>query len=162
MVKMDRLRALFGELGFTGVETFIASGNVLFDAASRSPAALERRIETHLHAALGYEVATFIRTAEELAAIAALDPFAGGADDGRTLFVAFLREPPPSSYVDRLMSFRSATDDFRVVGRESYWSRAGSMVDSPYGKAKPDKEVVSTSRNITTVRKLAALAARPK
>lgn len=162
VVKMDRLRTLFGELGFTNVETFIASGNVLFDATSRSPAALERRIEAHLHSALGYDVATFLRTGDELAAIAELNPFESEAGDARTVYVAFLREAPPASYVDRLMGFRSDVDDFRVVGRESYWATSGRMSDSVYGKAKPDRDVVSTSRNMTTVRKLAALAARAK
>jgi uncharacterized protein (DUF1697 family) len=161
VVKMDQLRLLFTQLGFARVETFIASGNVLFDAPARDGATLERTIEAHLRAALGYEVETFIRSPTELAVIAALDPFAEGADSGRTVYVAFLREPPAAAYVERLMSFRSGTDDFRVIGRESYWSCAGRMSDSAYGKAKPDRDTVSTTRNMTTVRKLAALAGQP-
>ncbi|MDB4885417.1 MAG: uncharacterized protein JWN79_855 [Gemmatimonadetes bacterium] len=161
VVKMDRLRQLFTELGYTDVQTFIASGNVMFDAPDRNVAALERAIEGHLRAALGYDVETFVRTAAELATIASLEPFGADTDEGRTVYVAFLREPPPASYLERLMSFQSGTDDFRVIARESYWSCTGRMSDSPYGKAKPDRETVSTSRNMTTVRKLAALAARP-
>lgn len=161
VVKMDRLRALFGDAGFTAVETYIASGNVLFDSPMRDTAALERAIERQLHTALGYEVATFIRTGAEMAAVVALQPFGpASAEDTRSLYVAFLREAPPASYGERLLSFRSATDDFRVVGRESYWSCAGRMSESPYFKAKPDRETISTSRNITTVRKLAALLAK--
>ena len=57
-IKMDRLRALFAELGLANVATFIASGNVLFDADGAAEA-LETRIEAHLQDALGYEVATF-------------------------------------------------------------------------------------------------------
>ena len=59
-VTMDRLRALFTSLGFTRVETFIASGNVIFDTPSRSPTKLESNIEQHLQLALGYEVRTFL------------------------------------------------------------------------------------------------------
>src|SRR4030095_12804333 len=66
IVKMDQLRKLFTQLGFTDVETFIASGNVLFTSPSKSGAALEAKIEKHLKAALGYEVATFVRTATEV------------------------------------------------------------------------------------------------
>ena len=43
VVKMDRLRNLFEALGFSGVRTFIASGNVLFDSAARNTGALESR-----------------------------------------------------------------------------------------------------------------------
>ena len=50
-VKMERLRELFAELGLANVETFIASGNVIFDAPSGDAGALERQIEQHLHAA---------------------------------------------------------------------------------------------------------------
>lgn len=158
VVTMERLRALFAGQGFTRIDSYIASGNVLFDAPAGEASALERGIESHLHAALGYKVDAFIRTPAELAAVAALEPFAADAGAARTLYVAFLREPPPPAYVERLMSFRSPTDDFRVVGRESYWSCAGRMSDSRYFRARPDRVVTSTTRNMTTVRKLAALA----
>ena len=46
-VKMDQLRRLFERLGFSKVETFIASGNVIFESASRSAKALEKNTEAH-------------------------------------------------------------------------------------------------------------------
>ncbi len=61
-VKMDDLRRLFESLGFTRGETFIASGNVVFETTSKNTTALERKIEKKLRDALGYEVATFIMT----------------------------------------------------------------------------------------------------
>lgn len=153
VVTMERLRALFEELGLANVETFIASGNVIFDSPSRSPRTLERTIEAHLASALGYEVATFLRTPAELAAVAALEPF--GASDERTLYVTFLREPPGAAWVERVMSFRSDVDDFRVVGREMYWACRIRSSDSRYGKARPDKDTPATVRQMTTVKKLA-------
>ena len=62
-VTMEELRRLFTSLGGKDVETFIASGNVIFNSRSRDIPALEHTIEQRLHAALGYEVATFVRTA---------------------------------------------------------------------------------------------------
>ncbi len=92
-VKMDALRQHFESLGFTGVETFIASGNVVFETESTDAQALERQIEGALHAALGYEVATFIRTTAELAAVAQYEPFATSAlATAMALSVAFLPE----------------------------------------------------------------------
>src|SRR6266545_8120025 len=60
-VKMEELRRQFERLGLSNVETFIASGNVLFDAKSSSVSALEHKIEAGLRTALGYEVATMVR-----------------------------------------------------------------------------------------------------
>ncbi len=53
-VKMDYLRGLFEAIGSRNVETFIASGNVIFDSKSKNAPALERRIEKHLEETLGY------------------------------------------------------------------------------------------------------------
>ena len=93
-VKMDRLRDLFAGMGFANVETFIASGNVIFDAPAPGTAALERKIETGLLTALGYRVDTFIRTPAELAAVAAKRPF-GDADHAalRTWCAAHVGRP---------------------------------------------------------------------
>lgn len=74
-VKMEALRALFEGLGFAGVATFIASGNVIFESDDADGAALEGLIERRLGEALGYRVPTFIRTLEELRAVAAYEPF---------------------------------------------------------------------------------------
>ena len=63
-VKMAALREAFEALGFSGVETFLASGNVIFETRARDLAALERKIETHLNTAFGFEIHSFIRGAD--------------------------------------------------------------------------------------------------
>src|SRR6185503_16055156 len=55
IVKMDYLRQLFEEMGFSNVKTFIASGNVIFDSASKSGKTMEKKIEEFLHSRLGYK-----------------------------------------------------------------------------------------------------------
>src|SRR4051812_18154130 len=104
VVKMDALRALFIGAGFSNVETMIASGNVLFEATSGRAPAIESRIETILGAALGYRVATFVRTTPQLAAIAAQRPFPDAEAPGRTLYVGFLKAPPTASSRRALMA----------------------------------------------------------
>jgi uncharacterized protein (DUF1697 family) len=157
-VKMDRLRALFEEMGFADVSTLIASGNVFFTARSADGDALERRIEAHLEASLGYAVATFLRTPEEMAAAAALDPFPG-ADEARTLMVAFLKRPPGDALRARLGGLRTPSDDFRVEGRDVYWLTGERMSDSPVGPQVAKALAAGTLRNATTVRRLAAKCA---
>ena len=95
VVKMDRLREIFQATGFTDVETFIASGNVLFDSGSRKVPALESKIELSLKKVLGYDVATFIRSPAELVAVLEHRPFAANVVDGQVIYVGFTNASPP-------------------------------------------------------------------
>jgi uncharacterized protein (DUF1697 family) len=159
-VKMDDLRKLFEELGLSNVETFIASGNVIFDAPEEDVQALERRIEGHLRAALGYDVATFVRSAAELADIATYEPFPAAelAAEGTSLYIAFLQEPPSAEAKAKLMAFRTDVDDFHFHGRELYWLARIRLSESRFSGALLEKtlKMPATMRNSTTVKKLAA------
>lgn len=159
-VKMDHLRRLFEALGFSNVETFIASGNVIFDTATTDPRTLEQQIEGHLLASLGYTVTTFLRTPSEVAAIAHYQPFptADLAGDGHMLYIAFLTTAPSQAAHDRLMTFRNDVDDFHVQKREVYWLARQRMQASTFSGALLEKTLglPATLRNVTTVRKLAA------
>ena len=65
VVKMDRLREIFVSMGLANVETFIQTGNVVFESAKK-PEDLETAIEARLQKVLGYPVATFVRSPGEL------------------------------------------------------------------------------------------------
>lgn len=160
-VKMDELRDHFAALKFANVSTFIASGNVIFDATSPDPAELERRIEAHLERALGYEAATFVRTPADLATILETRPFPSEEVEtpGFTVHVGFLRQALAAEDAARLRSFRTAMDEFHVAGRELYWLCRGKTTDSLVSWPKVTKLVpmASTMRNMTMLRKLAAM-----
>ncbi len=159
-VKMDRLRGLFVEMGFANVSTFIASGNVLFDAGGAAEA-LEQRIEAHLHDALGYEVATFLRSPAELAAVAAHQPFAKNQMDAAFgLMIAFLKHEPDPAATERLLAYRRDSDDFAVHGREVYWLRRTQQSATNFSGATLERALggPATVRNSTTVRKLAVVS----
>src|SRR5688572_381051 len=96
IMKMDQLRQLFEALGFSNVETFIASGNVIFDSTSKSTKILERKIESLLQETLGYAVATFVRSTSELVNIAEYKPFDDSDlnTDGNALYIAFTADEP--------------------------------------------------------------------
>ncbi len=159
-VKMDRLRALFEALGLANVETFIASGNVIFDSPHKPTQTLEQEIERHLRASLGYEVATFIRSTAELADVAAYAPFAAADLDapGSSLYIAFLHALPDEAAQQKLMALRTEVDDFHLHGRELYWLRRIRLSESAFSGALIEKTIKlpATMRNVTTVRKLAA------
>jgi uncharacterized protein (DUF1697 family) len=175
-VRMDRLREVFEAAGYDDVATYIASGNVIFAAAEPDPHRLEREIERLLAEAFGFHVDTFVRTTQELAAIAAFRPFAapqtGGpagaaAPDGTadpaaenaTLHIAFLPHAPSDEAAERLLTFRSDVDDFRVHGREVYWLCRTKTSESAFSGAVLEKALgmPATLRNANTVRKIAEL-----
>jgi uncharacterized protein (DUF1697 family) len=121
-VKMDVLRQPFEALGLAGVETFIASGNVVFETAAKTPRTLEKKIEQRLREALGYEVVTFIRTAAELAAIAQYQPFSPAVLETAQAFnIAFLTDALEAASQKKLLALKTDIDDFHVQGREVYW-----------------------------------------
>jgi uncharacterized protein (DUF1697 family) len=159
IVKMDRLRALFDELGFSRVETFIASGNVLFNSSSRSGAALERKIEKHLRAKLGYEVATFIRTPGEVQQAAAYEPFSPAvmARPYHGLYVSFLRAAPTAAARRAVEVLSGPSGDFHIHERELYWLSRVPFGESKGGGASIERirGMPATMRNITSLRRLA-------
>jgi len=159
IVRMHDLRALFEALGLSRVETFIASGNVIFESNPRDAGKLERKIEAHLAGSLGYEVATFLRTDAEVAAIAAYTPFPKSAlESAVALNVAFLSEPLSDARKRLLAGFRTQIDDFHTHGREMYWLCRTTQSESTFSNARFEKAlgIRATFRGVNTVAKLAA------
>ena len=158
-VKMDHLSSLFKELGFANVETFIASGNVIFDTKSTNTKSLESKIEKHLEKSLGYEVTTFVRSLTELDAIARYQPFSEDelTAEGNTLYIAFVRDKPGNEVAKKLESLSSAIDAFHVHEREVYWLYRRNNGESKYYGAALEKGVVmqATLRNVNTIKRLA-------
>jgi uncharacterized protein (DUF1697 family) len=157
---MDHLRRLFEEMGFSDVETFIASGNVIFDSTSRSTKSLEKKIESHLQEALGYEVATFIRATSELVVIADYKPFPDEEmkADGSVLYIAFLADEAGDEAKRKVLALTTEVDEFHVYGRELYWLCRKKISESKVSGAHLAKALgmQSTLRNSTTVKKIAA------
>lgn len=157
-VKMDHLRGIIESLGFSKVETFIASGNVIFETKSKDENALVKLIEGKLEELLGFEVATFIRSDSELAAIAGYKPFPKPQMDSATaLNVAFLSEPLDDKSKKLLLTLKSDIDDFHAHGREVYWLCHKKQSDSKFSNAVLEKTlgVKSTLRGVNTVKKIA-------
>jgi uncharacterized protein (DUF1697 family) len=158
-VKMNSLRRLFESLGFSGVETFIASGNVVFETNTKDVTTLEKRIGEKLQDALGYEVTTFIRTAAELRAIANYKPFQSSQmGAGAALNIVFLADAIDERLEQRVTTLRTDTDEFRVRGREIYWLRRRTGGRSPYTTVPLEKALGRpfTIRGAKTVERMAA------
>ncbi|MBC7788419.1 MAG: DUF1697 domain-containing protein [Anaerolineae bacterium] len=158
-VKMDHLRKHFEKSGFANVETFIASGNVIFESPIEDASKLERQIEFELEKLLGYAVATFIRTPRELANVLANNPFSINDLDaeGNSLYVAFLPAVPGAEALEGILASRTAEVEFYLKDREIFCLFRKNLGDSKFSGPRFEKTVGMpfTMRNITTVRKLA-------
>jgi uncharacterized protein (DUF1697 family) len=156
-IKMDRLRALFEEMRLKNVETFIASGNVLFDTTARDIGALECKIEKHLQKALGIEVITYVRAMSDLPDVLTSHPFSD-VSAPHTLWVGFLKQPLDADAMRKMKSIATEHDKFHVHDREAYWLRHTKLSDPKLAGGALQKVLgaPTTFRNVTTIRRLAA------
>ena len=152
VVKMDQLRKLFTSFGLDAVETFIASGNVIFETKTTSTTKVEDQLEEGLLAELGYEVVTMVRTPKELAEIVAHRPFSLD-----TSVVGFLKHAPQPAAVKAALAWDIADEEIAIRGKELYWRHGGLMSQSALGKIKIERTLgPMTMRNLSTVAKIAA------
>ena len=120
---------------------------------------LEARIASALQAALGYKVATFLRTEAELARIAAHEAFPpSDLAAAHALNIAFLAAPLDAETVRKLMALQTEIDDFAAHEREVYWLCRKKQSESTFSNAVLEKTLgrQSTLRGANTVQKMAA------
>ncbi|WP_375777675.1 DUF1697 domain-containing protein [Bradyrhizobium sp. ma5] len=148
---MTELKAMCVDAGFADVQTYIASGNVVFSSKLGAPkvkAALEQR----LHAYAGKPVGVAVRSADEIAAVLKANPFPKAPPN--TTVAIFLDEPPPK---DALKDVKGQQDEQMRLGKREIYVAYGSGMGR--SKLKIPAAANGTARNINTITKLAELAA---
>jgi uncharacterized protein (DUF1697 family) len=148
---MSELKAICEKLGYTSVRTYIASGNVVF-ASRKSESTIKRDMEKALAAYAGKAVGVMVRSAAEMAQVAADNPFSRLAPN-RTMAI-FLDEAPPK---DALANVRGQKDEKIKLGKREIYVHYGEGMGT-------SKLVISaarsgTARNMNTVAVLADMAA---
>ena len=159
-VKMETLRTIFESFGLERVETFIASGNVLFSTSDPDLPGLTTRIETGLESALGYHVSAFLRTPAELNGIAnhqAFDPSAMRV--AAAYNIGFLASVPTGSARQKLLALQTDIDRLLLHGRELYWLCQVRQSQSTLSNAAFEKALgmPSTLRGNSTIQKIDTL-----
>ncbi len=146
---MAELKATCEAVGFAGVRTYIASGNVLF-TSKLDESAVKKKLEQRLHGYAGKPIGVLIRTATEMARVLADNPFAEAP--GNRVVAIFLDQPPPASALDEVGHRK--LERLACGRREIYVHYGDRMADSrlviPAAKA-------GTARNINTITKLVQL-----
>ncbi len=152
-ISSEELRSAVESLGLADVETFRASGNLVFAAGERSADELQELLERGLAETLGYEVPTFVRGAAELLAISQADPFSGA--EGK-LQVALLHDRPAAKAAKGLADLTPPDERLALDGRELYWLPAAGIGDSPIDWKALERLVGPTTvRTIGTIEQIA-------
>jgi uncharacterized protein (DUF1697 family) len=132
-IKNEELRRHFEEMGYEEVATFRASGNVVFSSSRReAESKLAQRVEAALDERLGYDVPVFLRSIDEVTAIAAQRPF----DPKRLrkskgkLQVSLLQKKPGAAAKKKALALTSDEDLLAIEGRELYWLPSGGLLES--------------------------------
>jgi uncharacterized protein (DUF1697 family) len=157
---MADLAAMFSSAGCAGVETYIQSGNVVFDAPKAIAEAVPGQVERAIAERFGYRIPVVVRTAGELATITRANPFLTEGADPAVLHVVFLAGAPAASRVAALDPQRSPPDELVVRGREIYLRCPNGIARTRITNAYLDATLATTTtlRNWRTVEKLAELS----
>jgi uncharacterized protein (DUF1697 family) len=165
-IAMSDFRKLLEGLGFKNVETYIQSGNAVFDA-SGSATKVGAAIAAGLEKLMGAPVAVMIRTHEDLSRIIAANPFAEeAAADGARVHVAFLSRPAPAgakASLERIVQqYPARRDRFHLAADTLYLHLPDGAAETKFSGKTLDKAtgVPGTGRNWNTVLKLHAMSKR--
>ena len=164
-IRMDALRRLFEEPGFSGVETYIQSGNVLFTTDAPEDDVRDTIVRILLEGA-GIKTTAVLRSAEELTATLSNCPFsseeieAAQRDnaEGESFYVYLLPQAPAPETLQKLAALPQESDRFFVVGRDVYLLLRQSVRNSKLALKLQKLLPEATARNWNTIRQLHRLS----
>jgi uncharacterized protein (DUF1697 family) len=147
-VSNAELQRIFTAVGVADVRPFRTSGNVAFTAGSEPPGRLTSRIEEALARELGYPVAVFLRTAEALRAICALEPFERARTEAGAgkVQVSILASSPPASVRAQVLAMADDHDLLVFGERELYWLPSGGTLQTTLDLAAIERALGPTTR----------------
>jgi uncharacterized protein (DUF1697 family) len=160
-VKMADLRNLLETIPFQHVQTYIQSGNILFEHEQTAAANLEEKIASTIREKYGFEVSVLVKTPEELNQILENNPFLQdpGKDPNRMYFT-LLSEVPAPERIEKLKTFDYHPEEYVLDGTTVYF-----FSPHGYGRARMNNnffenqlKVSATTRNLKTMQKLVEMA----
>ena len=159
MIKMEKLRETFAELGFENVKTYINSGNIAFDTKKTPDAKLAERIAEAIKKEFVLSISTMVRPVDELSDIVSKNPYVGKFEDDRYCHVFFL-EKALTPAEELLLTEQANDNEFITInGRTVYYMLKISILDSVLGKGFLDRKlkITNTARNWRTTKTIAEL-----
>jgi uncharacterized protein (DUF1697 family) len=167
-IKMTDLKTALENIGMARVQTYIQSGNVLFES-QEGETSLRKRFEQEIEAVFGITLTVVLRTAEQLERIVGNCPFseealaeAAATCEGESLYVAMLPEAPSQLGIEKLAAANNEEDEYRIDGQDVYLLFRHSIRDAKLGTNLKKLGVSATVRNWNTMTKLMKLAIEMK
>jgi len=159
MIKMDALKKLMEAEGYGNVETYIQSGNVVFEHPETNRDKIAKDIEILMYKEYGHNVVIFILEEADLAKVVANNPYAKREPEGqgvKKFFVAFLSGIPSSAGIDQLKKYNRGDDVFKVVDNVLYLKLATSAADCKLTNVFIENKmnIKATTRNWNTTLKM--------
>lgn len=156
-IKMADLRAMLEAMNFSNVQTYIQSGNIIFEHESCANSELEKRIKTEIKNTFTHDVPVLALTVEELQHIFNNNPFLNGRNEDITkLHVTILSKITDNQLIDSIKDIQHKADEFQIIGKNIYlfcpdgYSRT-KFVNNFFEKKL---QVPATTRNWKTIKKL--------
>jgi uncharacterized protein (DUF1697 family) len=162
VIAMSRLKALYESAGFTGVTTYIQSGNVIFESSNNNASSVGKIIEDTFKKSLGFSVTAIIRRSSELGRVISECPFIPlNRIDESKLHVTFLNSRPAPSLVKKMAQLTAKTgDEYKLVGSEIYLHCPNGYGRTVYSNNFFEKHlnVAATTRSWRSVNTLYAMS----
>lgn len=119
-IKMQDLREMLKKMGFTNIQTYIQSGNVIFDSEETDARNLSKSIEEQILSDFGHDVPVMIRTREQLKNLIDKNPFDGQDEDPFMLYVTFFLKPPSENKQKELAALSRDIEKFEFLNDELF------------------------------------------
>ena len=148
LIRMAELQSHFASYGATKVRTYIQSGNVVFEHPATTTDNLRQTLEQHLAAKLGFTVPTLVKTAKELAAIAAANPYDPTLPEfGKKMYVCIFEKPPSQAAIESIQPWINSSERLVIKGPAAY-----AYYEDGLGRAKLSSAVIERKLGLATLR----------
>lgn len=155
---MKALRTLLAEMGLAEVQTYIQSGNVVFQSDRSDLPSLSREIGSAIRASHGFEPQMMLLTLADLATAVSHAPFPTTDDQHKTLHFYFLESAPPNPDLAGLTNIKKESEQFELIDTVFYlYAPEGIGRSKLAAKVERAMGVAATARNWRTVSNILAM-----
>jgi uncharacterized protein (DUF1697 family) len=161
LIKMEALKKMLESLPFSNVQTFIQSGNIIFQASTQDNDALQANISAQILKTFGFEVPVLVLKTNELKDIIAKNPFSKeDAKDSSHLYVTFLSTKPVMDNWEAILAKRLPGEELVVVDKAVYLYLPAGAGNTKLSNAFLESKLkaVATTRNWKTTLELLKMA----
>jgi len=161
ILPMNELLAVLEGLGLKKIQTYIQSGNIVFQAATGRAPELAGIIGAAIGRDRGFVPSVLVLSILDFQRAMASNPFPDGEEEPKSLHLFFLESSPANPDLEKLTTLQSGSERYRLMGSVFYLHAPGGVGCSRLA-ANVEKAlgVTATARNWRTARAILSLAAK--